>query len=254
MPTPATTGGTRKSATRATSRSGESAAAVLRSLRGLGGQNPGHRVAYETGLLAAIDLDGETGDDLVPAAAFLLDGDDLRLAADLRVDRDRGREADLVPAVVDAEGEAGGADQLGAEAVDGGEGEVAVGDGGAVGALGLRPLGVDVDPLVVAGELGEGVDVGLGDRPPPGRADLLADQRLHPLDHVHLCGRHQSVQHSWSKEPSPSLRGPKTRTSRPSSPASKARVTSGETRIASRVSTSMISSSSLNRPSPRTMT
>jgi hypothetical protein len=102
----------------------------------------------------------------VPAAAFLLDRDDLGAGADLGVNRHRGGEADLVPAVVDAEGEAGGLDQLAAEAVDEGEGEVAVGDRGAEGALGLGPLDVDVDPLVVAGELGEGVDVGLGDLAP----------------------------------------------------------------------------------------
>ena len=73
-----------------------------------------------------------------------------------------------------------------------GEGEVAVGDRRAEGALGLGPLDVDVDPLVVAGELGEGVDVGLGDRAPLARADLLADQRLHPLDSLYLDGCHRA--------------------------------------------------------------
>ena len=109
-----------------------------------------------------------------PAAAHLVDRDDLGAAADPAVDRDRGREADLVPAVVDAEREAGRGDQLFAEAVDQREGEVAVGDRRPEGALGLRPLDVDVDPLVVAGELGEGVDVLLGDGAPLARADRPA--------------------------------------------------------------------------------
>jgi len=42
----------------------------------------------------------------------------------------------------------------------------------------------DVNPLVVAGELGEGVDVRMGDGAPLAGADLLADQRLHSLDSV----------------------------------------------------------------------
>ena len=52
-------------------------------------------------------------------------------------------------------------------------------------ALGLRALDVDVDPLVVAGQLGEPVDVLLGDLAPVARADGLADQGLKLLDSVH---------------------------------------------------------------------
>ncbi len=93
--------------------------------------------------------------------------------ADPRSGRHRRREADLVPAVVDAELDAGDREHLLAEAVDQRERQVAVGDRDAEGALGLRPLDVDVDPLVVAGELGEQVDVLLGDLAPLARADLL---------------------------------------------------------------------------------
>jgi hypothetical protein len=57
-------------------------------------------------------------------------------------------------------------------------------------AIVLGPLGVDVDPLVIAAELGEGVDVGLGDRAPIARADLLADHRLHPVNTLNLCSWH----------------------------------------------------------------
>ena len=64
--------------------------------------------------------------------------------------RHRRREADLVPAVVDAQLEAGRLEQPGAEAVDHRQRQVAVGDGGAERALGLGALDVDVDPLVVA--------------------------------------------------------------------------------------------------------
>ena len=83
-----------------------------------------------------------------------------------------------------------GGDQLAAEAVDHRERQVAVGNRGAEGALGFGPLNVDVDPLVIAGELGESVDVLLGDRAPITRADLLADQLLHSLDALDLNGRH----------------------------------------------------------------
>ena len=47
-----------------------------------------------------------------------------------------------------------------------------------------RPLGVDVDPLVVAGRLGEGVDLLLGDLDRLRPADVLADQRLETLGTV----------------------------------------------------------------------
>ena len=73
-----------------------------------GRHHAGDRVTDEARLLVAFDLEGEAGDHLMPAAALLVDRDDLGLGADLGVDGDRGGEADLVPAVVDAEGEAAG--------------------------------------------------------------------------------------------------------------------------------------------------
>ena len=45
-----------------------------------------------------------------------------------------------------------------------------------------RALGVDVDPLVVAGGFGEGVDVGLRDLVPVADAELLADLGLEFVD------------------------------------------------------------------------
>ena len=129
-----------------------------------------------------------------------------------------------------------------------------MGDRRAEGALALGPLDVDVDPLVIAGDAGEGVDVLLGDGAPIRGTDLPADQLAHALDAVDLDSRHQSVHQSWTISPSPSWRAPQARTSMPSSPASQERVTPGATRIASRVSTSTISSSSLKRPLPLTIT
>ena len=56
-----------------------------------------------------------------------------------------------------------------------------MGDRAAEGAR-LRPLGVDVDPLVVAGGVGEAVDLLLGDRLPVAVADLLAGQFVEAVD------------------------------------------------------------------------
>ena len=55
------------------------------------------------GLLAALDLEGELGDRVEPAVAEVFDGLDLGGGSDLRASGDGCREADLVPAVVDAE-------------------------------------------------------------------------------------------------------------------------------------------------------
>ncbi len=47
---------------------------------------------------------------------------------------------------------------------------------------GLGPLRVDVDPLVVAGRLGEHVHLLLGDLVPVAVADVLADEALEAVD------------------------------------------------------------------------
>ena len=150
----------------------------------------GDAVGDAAGLLGALDLDREAGDHLPPTVADLVELDDLGAGADARARRHRGLEADLVPAGVDAEDEAARLDQLQAEAVDHRQRQVAVGDGAAERTLVLCPLDVDVDPLVVAGEVGEGVDVVLGDLAPLARPDLLADQLLDALDALYLGDRH----------------------------------------------------------------
>src|SRR4029450_8374956 len=107
-----------------------------------------HRIADEARLLVALDLEPEARDNLPPAGADLVDRDDLGLGAHPRAGRPRPREPDLGPAVVDPERETGRGDQLGAKAVDEGEGEVAVGDRGPERTLVFGPLDVDVDPLI----------------------------------------------------------------------------------------------------------
>ena len=47
---------------------------------------------------------------------------------------------------------------------------------------GLGPLDVDVDPLVVAGGIGEQVDLLLGHLAPLAVAEVLADMLLEPVD------------------------------------------------------------------------
>ena len=56
-------------------------------------------------------------------------------------------------------------------------------DGDTEGAV-LGPLGVDVDPLVVVGGVGEEVHPLLGDRLPLGMAELLADELVEGVDAV----------------------------------------------------------------------
>ena len=69
-------------------------------------QRAADAVADEARLLAALDLELEARHDVQPAAVELVDRDDLRAGADAAAGRHRRREADLVPAVVDAELEA----------------------------------------------------------------------------------------------------------------------------------------------------
>ena len=80
--------------------------------------------------------------------------------------------------------------QIQAETVDQRERQVAVRDGGPEGTLLRSAFDVDVDPLVVAGELRELVDHLLGDLAPLPRPDLLADERAQPLDSLDLGQRH----------------------------------------------------------------
>ena len=52
----------------------------------------------------------------------------------------------------------------------------------------LGPLDVDVDPLVVAGRVGERVHLFLGDLDVRGVAEVLADEGFHLVDSVDGAG------------------------------------------------------------------
>ena len=89
-----------------------------------------------------------------------------------RPDRRRSGEADLVRPVVDAHRRARHPQELGQEQVRDRQRQVAVRDRAAERTV-LRPLRVDVDPLVVAGRVGEAVDPLLGDLDPVAVAEVL---------------------------------------------------------------------------------
>src|SRR4051812_18865778 len=154
-----------------------------------------HALGYACWLLVPLYFHREARHDLVPASPDVVRRNHFGARPQPGADGHRGREADLVPAVVDAEREPLGADQVLAEPVDHRERQVSVRDRGAEGAFGLRPLGVDVDPLVVARDLGEGVDQVLGDLAPVARPDLLADQLLELIDAVRgdVCHRFKAI-------------------------------------------------------------
>src|SRR3954452_13133800 len=132
--------------------------------RGASGQHARDVLGHAGGLLRALDLDREALGDLPPAVADLVDGDDLGARPDARSARHRGGEADLVPAVVHAQLEPRGLEQLVTEvAVDQAQGQVPMSHRPPERALLLGALDVHVDPLVVARDLGVVVDLLLGD-------------------------------------------------------------------------------------------
>src|SRR4051795_3635037 len=122
---------------------------------------PADPLGYAARLVAALALDGDGEGVLHPAGDLLavLEHDP---RADLRADRHRGGEADLVQAVVHAHRRV--ADPVGPrrQRHQQREGHEPVRDRAAEGALGLRALDVDVDPLVVVRRVGEEVHRLLG--------------------------------------------------------------------------------------------
>src|SRR3954447_11686853 len=105
-----------------------------------GRQRAADAVGDAARLLGALDLEDEAGDDLPPAAADVVDRDDLSAGPNAAAGRHRGREADLVPAVVDTKGKPARCHQVPPQAVDQRQRQVAVSDGGAERALLLRSL------------------------------------------------------------------------------------------------------------------
>src|SRR3954464_5603016 len=126
-------------------------------------------------LVAALALD-DAGEGELQSAGDLLDVGQRRLHPHLGAHRNRRGEPHLVQAVVYAHRCVGHDEDLREERDQQGERQVAVRDRTAEGALRLRPLHVDVDPLVVTGGVGEEVDVVLGDLEPVAGTQLGADE------------------------------------------------------------------------------
>src|SRR5438128_1725554 len=153
-----------------------------------------HHLVDERGPVLADHLDMELLGEL-RAFGPGLDAHQARAGVDLRAGADRAHEAELVRAVVGrvpvaGELPAGASVQAGEEA----QCQEAVRDRAAERALPLGTLHVDVDPLVVPGELGEAVDHVLRDldRLAP-RAEGVANLALEPLDVVETDLFHDGV-------------------------------------------------------------
>jgi len=138
-------------------------------------------------LLAAFELDGEVDLRLEGAAADLLNRVDRRRQPDPRADRHRCREAHPVQPVIDAHADALDAEQLAEHRDHQRQRQVAVGDRPAERSRSRR-IEVDVDPLVVAGRVREGVDPLLCHLEPIRAPQLRAGTRLQLVEAVQYQG------------------------------------------------------------------
>src|SRR6266568_2814654 len=131
-----------------------------------------------------LDLDGDLGHLLDDVRLHLVYAQQLLARPNAFADMNGIDEPNSVETVVDAH--AAGQPNLDALAAAHDEGRrrqgpEAMGDGAAEGS-GLGPLGIDVDPLMVAGGIGEGVDLLLSDRMPVAYAGFFADVLLELFD------------------------------------------------------------------------
>src|SRR5215470_13682152 len=111
-------------------------------------------LADQGGLGLPLDLDGHLGADAHTVTGHFLGAGNALAHADSRAGLDRGDEANLVRAVVDAAAALLDLEQRGGHPRNERQREKPVGDRLAAGQLLLRPLDVDVDPLMVAGGFG----------------------------------------------------------------------------------------------------
>src|SRR3954447_10478021 len=140
--------------------------------RGVARVYPHDRLGHADRLLAPVALEADL-EHALGAARDVRDLLDLRAGPDLGGDRHGRREADLVEAVVEREREAFELEHLVVQVRAERQREVAVGDRAPERRV-LRALDVHVDPLVVAGDVGERVDVLLCDLVPVGGPERLA--------------------------------------------------------------------------------
>ena len=113
-------------------------------------------------LVVALDLDRVLDDQLL-AGRQVADLAEAHVRAEPAADGHRAGEAHLLQAVVEPGARGLEREDLRGEVREQAQGQEAVRDGGAERAR-ARRLDVDVDPLVVEGGVGEGVDAGLVDR------------------------------------------------------------------------------------------
>src|SRR5690606_19316400 len=125
------------------------------------------------GTVAAFDFHGNADHNLHGAVGQTLDLGYFTGTTNTRADLDRGGKAHPVAAVVDAHLQVFHVHQLRQEVVDQRQGQVTVGDGAAERA-GPGFHRVHMDPLVVTGGLGKGIDALLVDGDPLGGAQALA--------------------------------------------------------------------------------
>src|SRR5271169_4683868 len=134
----------------------------------------------------------ENPERALEAGLLLFGGYQSHVSAYPAADRHRCREANPVDAVVD-----GGRHRVDLENVvqehrAERQGQVTVRDRAAVRTLRGAP-GLDVDPLMIMGGIGEDVHLMLGDRMPLARPDLLADHAEQVSRHVQLDGHRAPI-------------------------------------------------------------
>jgi acyl-CoA dehydrogenase len=155
------------------------------------GQIAHDRLHYRRRLGGVLDLDGDLRGCL-HGTVEPVDRDDLTARSDLRADLDRRDEPHLVVAVVDGESHALDAVELMREVREQREREQAVRDRATERSV-CRTIGIDVDPLVVVGGIGEQIHPILVDLHPVGGPELAAEGRrklVQILEHLHallLC-------------------------------------------------------------------